>query len=181
MWLSYNCLKSFNILLLILICHSKERELAAALFLVSTTSAYICVVATLLWVSIFETVYMSLPFSTSRVAFVRLNVWNVTFFVMPASLANLFSGAYAMVLVRQKKTVSDSPFPQYDKASSLMYTISILSLFSIVLMMHGPPSGATVMCSHLRVRMSLILSPVNTANIAASFRTGYSHGVYLSI
>lgn len=52
-----------------------------------------------------------------------------------------------------------------------------VSVFSVLMRMHQPPSWDLVMFSHRRARMSLMRSPVRQLKSDAFLRSGVSHGV----
>ena len=99
-------------------------------------------------------------------------------FVIPARSSHRFKGAVSIPRAKSSNTFpSFLRFPQYERASSLIGKVASVSVFSVRMRIHHPPSGALTICFHSNCIISLTRSPVKQEKIAALRSTGISHGV----
>ena len=107
-----------------------------------------------------------------------LKQWNVMCLVIPARFNHRCKGAVSIPRAKSSNTFpSFLRFPQYDRASSLIGNVASVSVFSVRIRIHQPPSGAFTICFHSNCIISLTRRPVKHEKIAALRSTGISQGV----
>ena len=102
-------------------------------------------------------------------------------FLIPAAFIHACSGCW--IIHRRSPTNIRPSFctsPHSSSASSLIGSVASVSVFSVQIRIHQPPSLARSISSQRSFNMSLMRSPVRHENRAARFNTSYWQGVAAS-